>query len=91
MCPDESIDAFTSQCNVCRVCVHLVVLKQRSFYVSVYKVVVELQHAYFGVLVGEEAYVKWKCVLHDTLVHLCFVRVFGDDIQLSKPCVVDER
>ena len=42
ICPDESIDAFTSLRNVCRVCVHLAVLKQRSFYVSVYKVVVEL-------------------------------------------------
>ena len=38
-----------------------------------------------------EADVKWYCVLHDTLVHLYFVRVFGDDIQLSKPFVVDER
>ena len=42
ICPDESIDAVASQRNVCRVCVHLAVLKQRSFYVSVYKVVVEL-------------------------------------------------
>ena len=42
ICPDESIDAFASQRNVCRVCVHLAVLKHRPFYVSVYKVVVEL-------------------------------------------------
>ena len=42
ICPHESIDAFASQSNLCRVCVHLAVLKQRSFYVSVYKVVVEL-------------------------------------------------
>ena len=40
--PHESIDAFASQSNVCRVCVHLTVLKQRPFYVSVYNVVVEL-------------------------------------------------
>ena len=42
ICLDESIDAFASQRNVCRVCVHLAVLKQRSFHVSVYKVVLEL-------------------------------------------------
>ena len=40
ICPDESIDVSASQCNVCRVCVHLAVLKQGSFYVSVYKVIV---------------------------------------------------
>ena len=34
---------------------------------------------------------KWQGVLHDTLVHLNFVRVIGDDIQLSKTFVVDER
>ena len=42
ICPDESIDAFAIQRNVCRVCVHLAVLKQRPFYVYIYKVVVEL-------------------------------------------------
>ena len=31
ICPGESIDAFASQRNVCRICVHLAVLKQRSF------------------------------------------------------------
>ena len=34
---------------------------------------------------------KWQGVLHDTLVHLYFVRIIGDDIQLSKPFVVDQR
>ena len=41
-------------------------------------------------LVAEETDVEWKSVLHDTLVHLYFVSVFGDDIQLSKTFVVDE-
>ena len=31
------------------------------------------------------------CTSHDTVVHLYFVRIFGDDIQLSKPFVVDGR
>ena len=30
---DESIDAFASQSNVCRVCVRLAVLKERPFYI----------------------------------------------------------
>ena len=34
---------------------------------------------------------KWQGALHETLVHLYFVRVFCDDIQLSKPFIVDER
>ena len=34
---------------------------------------------------------EWKSVLHDLLVQLYFVRVVGDDIQLSEPLVVDER
>ena len=34
---------------------------------------------------------KWKSVLHDLLVQFYFVRVVGDDIQLSEPLVVDER
>ena len=44
-----------------------------------------------GVLVDEETDVKWKSVLHDLLVQFYFVRVVGDDIQLSEPLVVDER
>ena len=34
---------------------------------------------------------EWKSVLHDLHVQLYFVRVIGDDIQLSEPLVVDER
>ena len=34
---------------------------------------------------------EWKSVLHDSLVQLYFVRVVGDDVQLSEPLVVDER
>ena len=34
---------------------------------------------------------EWKSALHDTLVHLYFVSIFGDNIQLSKTFVVDER
>ena len=34
---------------------------------------------------------EWKSVLYDSLVQLYFVRIFGDDVQLSEPFVVDER
>ena len=34
---------------------------------------------------------EWESVLHDSLVQLYFVRVVGDDVQLSEPLVVDEH
>ena len=34
---------------------------------------------------------EWKGAHHDLLVQFYFVRVVGDDIQLSEPLVVGER
>ena len=33
----------------------------------------------------------WKSVLPDSLVQLYFVRIIGDDVQLSEALFVDER
>ena len=52
---DQVINTLTRQCYVRRVGVHFAVLEQRSFDISVNEIVVELQHAEFGVLVDEEA------------------------------------
>ena len=34
---------------------------------------------------------EWESEIHDLLIQLYFVRVVGDDVQLSEPLVVDER
>ena len=59
--------------------------------VPVYEVVVELQHTELGVLIDKEAYVEGQVVGQACLAGRHFVGVVGDDVELSKPLVVDEQ
>ena len=59
--------------------------------VPIDEVVVEFQHSESGVLIDKEAYVEGQVVGQVRLAPRHLVRVFGDDVQLPKPLVVDTR
>ena len=46
----EIVDGLAGQGQIGAIRIHLAVLEQRSFQVPIDKVVVELQHAHFGIL-----------------------------------------
>ena len=48
---DEIVDAFTRQCYIGRVRIHLAVLKEGPINIPVNEVIVKLEHAQFGILV----------------------------------------
>ena len=55
---DEIVDGIAGKCNVRRICVHFTVLKEGPIDVTVYEIVIELQHSELCILVDEKAYVE---------------------------------